>query len=296
MIWELAGDYKWDAAANGGKGQYVQGSTLTSLMYDKFKAASPYGATRSTIALPQQTLPIDVTYTNFALGDSNYPINPKIHIVNNSTLTLPGGTEFQFDYSNSAPGNAKDQSGFGLTVIKQDNPGPGNVGGLKGTYNRVSVKLPGWQSLAPGASVDLDFTYYLPVSTPANWTVNVAGTLYGLTGDLTRGATGGTSSPSPTATATASPTVTASPTATATATATASPTATATATASPTATATAGACTGAPSWDSRRDLRDHHQGVVEGPLLQQQVVDQGRGPHDHRCVGRLERPRSLLIG
>ncbi|MFC9326323.1 chitinase C-terminal domain-containing protein [Kitasatospora sp. NPDC057015] len=254
MIWELAGDYKWDATANGGKGQYVQGSTLTSLMYDKFKAASPYGATRSTIALPQQTLPIDVTYTNFALGDSNYPINPRIHIVNNSTLTLPGGTEFQFDYSNSAPGNAKDQSGFGLTVIKQDNPGPGNAGGLKGTYNRVSVKLPGWQTLAPGASVDLDFTYYLPVSTPANWTVNVAGTLYGLTGDLTRGATGGTASPSPTATATAtaSPTATATATAspTATATATASPTATATATASPTATATAGACTGAPSWDA----------------------------------------------
>ncbi|MGW3233859.1 chitinase C-terminal domain-containing protein, partial [Kitasatospora sp. NPDC001095] len=27
---------------------------------------------------------------------------------------------WKFDYGNSAPGNAKDQSGFGLQVIKQD--------------------------------------------------------------------------------------------------------------------------------------------------------------------------------
>ncbi|MFJ2579737.1 chitinase C-terminal domain-containing protein [Kitasatospora aureofaciens] len=159
------------------------------------------------------------------------------------------------DYGNSAPGNAKDQSGFGLQVIRQDNPGPGNVGGLKGTYNRVSVKLPGWQSLAPGASIDMDFVYYLPVSTPSNWTVNVGGTLYGITGDLTRGAVDGgspTSTPTPTVTAspTATPTVTASPTATATTTATTTATATATATATPTATPTSGACTGAPSWDA----------------------------------------------
>ncbi|MGW6917878.1 chitinase C-terminal domain-containing protein [Kitasatospora sp. NPDC054939] len=228
MIWELAGDYRWDAA----KGQYVPGNTLTDLMYDKFKAASPYGATRSTIPLPQQTLPIDVSFTNFALGDSNYPINPKLHIVNNSTVTLPGGTEFQFDYGVSAPGNAKDQSGFGSQVIRQDHTGS-NVGGLKGTYNRVSVKLPGWQSLAPGASIDMDFVYYLPVSTPSNWTVNVGGTLYGLKGDLTRGSTGGsTSSPTPTATTTATAT------------------ATSTATATATATATSGTCAGAPSWDA----------------------------------------------
>ncbi|MER5760360.1 glycosyl hydrolase family 18 protein [Streptomyces sp. NPDC002082] len=213
MIWELAGDYRWDATANGGKGQYVQGSTLTSLMYDKFKAASGYGATRSTIALPQQTLPVDVTFTNFALGDSNYPINPKIHIVNNSTVTLPGGTEFQFDYATSAPGNAKDQSGFGLTVIRRDHTAANNIGGLKGVYNRVSVALPSWQSLAPGASVDIDFTYYLPVSTPANWTVSVGGTLYGLSGDLSRGATGsGTPSPSPSPSTTSSPSPTAAPT------------------------------------------------------------------------------------
>ncbi|MFC8722129.1 chitinase C-terminal domain-containing protein [Kitasatospora sp. NPDC057198] len=253
MIWELAGDYKWDATANGGKGEYVQGNTMTSLLYDKFKSASAYGATRSTIALPQQTLPIDVSFTQFALGDNNYPINPKIHIVNNSNVTLPGGTEFQFDYSVSAPANAADQSGFGSKVIRADHTGS-NVGGLKGTYNRVSLKLPTWQTLAPGASVDVAFVYYLPVSTPANWTVNVGGTLYGITGDYTRGTAAGTASPSASASASASASQSASPSASASASAShsASPSASASASqsASPSASVTAGACTGAPSWSA----------------------------------------------
>ncbi|AEN08789.1 MULTISPECIES: chitinase C-terminal domain-containing protein [unclassified Streptomyces] len=185
MIWELAGDYGWDAA----KGQYEQGSTLTSAMYEKFKAASPYGATRSTIDLPAQALDIDVSFEQFALGDSNYPIGPKLRITNNTTATLPGGTEFRFDYATSAPANAKDQSGFGTTVVRSDHTAAGNVGGLKGDYNRVSLKLPAWQTLAPGASVRLDFVYYLPTSTPSNWTVAFDGSTYALAGDLARGTT-----------------------------------------------------------------------------------------------------------
>ncbi|GAA2990906.1 MULTISPECIES: chitinase C-terminal domain-containing protein [Streptomyces] len=185
MIWELAGDYGWDAA----KGQYAQGSTLTSAMYEKFKAASPYGATRSTIDLPAEALDIDVSFEQFALGDSNYPIGPKLKITNNTTATLPGGTEFRFDYATSAPANAKDQSGFGTTVVRSDHTAAGNVGGLKGDYNRVSLKLPAWQTLAPGASVQLDFVYYLPTSTPSNWTVTFDGSTYALAGDLARGTT-----------------------------------------------------------------------------------------------------------
>ncbi|MFF1464628.1 chitinase C-terminal domain-containing protein [Streptomyces sp. NPDC058330] len=185
MIWELAGDYGWDAA----KGQYEQGSTLTSAMYEKFKAASPYGATRSTIDLPAEALDIDVSFEQFALGDSNYPIGPKLKITNNTTATLPGGTEFRFDYATSAPANAKDQSGFGTTVVRSDHTAADNVGGLKGDYNRVSLKLPAWQTLAPGASVQLDFVYYLPTSTPSNWTVAFDGSTYALAGDLARGTT-----------------------------------------------------------------------------------------------------------
>ncbi|MEV0176235.1 chitinase C-terminal domain-containing protein [Streptomyces sp. NPDC050803] len=203
MVWELAGDYGWNAA----KGQYEPGSTLTTAMYEKFKSASPYGAKRSTIDLPSQALDIDVDFGQFPLGDSNYPISPKLKITNNTSVALPGGTEFRFDYGTSAPGNAKDQSGFGTSVIRSDHTGT-NVGGLKGDYHRVSLKLPSWQTLAPGASVELDFVYYLPVSTPSNWTVTFGGTTYALAGDLARGTSvvePGGSSPSPTPSDTASP-------------------------------------------------------------------------------------------
>ncbi len=56
-----------------------------------------------------------------------------------------------FDYATSAPGNASDRSGFGTEVISSDHTG-GNVGGLKGDFHRVSLKLPAWQSPAPGAT------------------------------------------------------------------------------------------------------------------------------------------------
>ncbi|MCH0564752.1 MULTISPECIES: chitinase C-terminal domain-containing protein [unclassified Streptomyces] len=214
MVWELAGDYAWNAA----KGQYEPGSTLTSAMYEKFKSASPYGAKRSTIDLPSEALDIDVDFGRFPLGDSNYPISPKLTITNNTSVTLPGGTEFQFDYGTSAPGNAKDQSGWGTTVVRSDHTGD-NVGGLKGDYHRVSLKLPSWQTLAPGASVTVDFVYYLPVSTPSNWTVAFGGKSYALAGDLARGTTvvdpvtaTPAPSPSPSTTASPSPTPTATPT------------------------------------------------------------------------------------
>ncbi|MFB8775525.1 chitinase C-terminal domain-containing protein [Streptomyces broussonetiae] len=199
MVWELAGDYAWNAA----EGQYEPGSTLTTAMYEKFRSATPYGARRATIDMPAEALDIDVRFEQFPLGDSNYPISPKLKITNNTPATLPGGTEFRFDYATSAPGNAKDQSGWGTSVIRSDHTG-GNVGGLRGDYHRVSLKLPGWQSLAPGASVELDFVYYLPVSTPSNWTVTFGGKTYALAGDLARDTTvvnpgtGTTPTPTPT--------------------------------------------------------------------------------------------------
>ncbi|MCW5254043.1 chitinase C-terminal domain-containing protein [Streptomyces sp. SHP 1-2] len=197
MIWELAGDYAWNAS----KGQYGPGTTLTDTMYQTFKSATPYGAKRATTTLPTEALNVDVEFGQFPLGDSNYPIGPKLKITNNTRTTLPGGTEFQFDYATSAPGNAKDQSGWGTSVVRSDHTG-GNVGGLKGDYHRVSLKLPAWQSLAPGASTTVDFVYYLPVSTPSNWTVTFGGKSYALAGDLARGTTtvepGTTPTPDPT--------------------------------------------------------------------------------------------------
>ncbi|MFI9546033.1 chitinase C-terminal domain-containing protein [Streptomyces sp. NPDC052016] len=245
MVWELAGDYGWNAA----EGQYEPGSTLTSAMYEKFKSASPYGATRSTVALPAEVLRIDVEFGQFPLGDSNYPISPKLRITNNTSATLPGGTEFRFDYGTSAPGNAKDQSGWGTSVIRSDHTGT-NVGGLKGDHHRVSLKLPAWQTLAPGASAELDFVYYLPVSTPSNWTVTFGGRTYALAGDLARGVTvvePGSGTPSPSGTPSGTPSVT--PSATASGSPSGTPSGNPSGTSSPSPSPSGGTCAGA-AWNS----------------------------------------------
>ncbi|MGV9315944.1 chitinase C-terminal domain-containing protein [Streptomyces sp. NPDC003691] len=184
MIWELAGDYDFNAAKN----QYEPGSSLITLMYNKYKAATPYGVKKANITMPTEAINLGVEFGGFQLGDNNYPMSPKLKITNNTTATLPGGTEFQFDYATSAPGNAKDQSGFNSRIVTSDHTG-NNVGGLKGDFHRVALKLPAWQTVAPGASVELDFVYYLPTSTPSNWTVTFGGKTYAIAADLARGTT-----------------------------------------------------------------------------------------------------------
>lgn len=196
MIWELAGDYKWNGT------EYFMGDTLTTLLDDTLKTASPYTATRAKTAIPAEKIDVTFEAGQFPVGDSNYPISPKLKITNKSSVTLPGGTEFQWDYASSSPNNAKDQSGFGLRVISSEHSGANNIGGLKGDYNRVSVKLPTWQTLAPGASVTMDYVYYLPAPGPDNYTVTFGGKTYGVLQDQARGGSVVTPSPSPTVTPT----------------------------------------------------------------------------------------------
>lgn len=178
MFWELAGDYAWRPERNGGRGEYFIGNTLTSQLHRAFSQPS---TVTPPPAPPKPTAAIDVGFglSGFALGDSNYPIAPTLTITNRSQTTLPGGTEFQFDVPTSAPANVSDQSGFGLKVIQTGHSG-NNVGGLKGNFHRVSLKLPGWQTLAPGASVKLTMVYYLPISGPSRYTVTLGGKIYAI--------------------------------------------------------------------------------------------------------------------
>ncbi|MFD8533541.1 chitinase C-terminal domain-containing protein [Streptosporangium canum] len=183
MIWELAGDYGWDAA----KGEWFMGNTLTGQMYEALKTAAPYGATRAKVNVPNEKLDVGVEIGGFPVGDSNYPITGKLKITNRSATTIPGGAEFQWDYASSAPKNAKDQSGFGVTVISSEHGAGNNIGGLKGDFNRISFKLRANEPLAPGASLNMDYVYYLPAPAPANFTVSFGGRTYGLTADHARG-------------------------------------------------------------------------------------------------------------
>nr|WET51959.1 chitinase VBCH02 [Vibrio sp.] len=194
MFWELAGDYNCyvvdaegkrgakdisEQACDQGRGEYHMGNTMTHAIYDKFKSAGPYGNKVATGAMPAQVVDITVGIDGFKVGDQNYPINPKITFTNNTGVTLPGGTEFQFDIPVSAPDNAKDQSGAGLKVIASGHTRADNIGGLDGTMHRVAFTLPAWKTLPAGESYQLDMVYYLPVSGPANFTVNINGADYG---------------------------------------------------------------------------------------------------------------------
>ncbi|MDA0128694.1 glycosyl hydrolase family 18 protein [Vibrio sp. MarTm2] len=193
MFWELAGDYNcYVLDANGqrtsvdvteqacttGNGEYHMGNTMTKAIYDKFKSATPYGNKIATGAVPTEAVDISVSVGGFKVGDQNYPINPKVTFTNNTGQAIPGGTEFQFDIPVSAPDNAKDQSGGGLTVIASGHTRANNIGGLDGTMHRVAFSLPSWKELPAGGTYELDMVYYLPISGPANYTVNINGVDY----------------------------------------------------------------------------------------------------------------------
>lgn len=200
MIWELAGDYRWNATA----GEYRMGDTLTSLLNTKFASASPYGASKANGPMPTQTLNVNIQISGFALGDSNYPINPEIRIINNSTTTIPGGAVLDFDAATSAPSNISQQSGWSMTVT----PGHtgNNIGGLKGDFHHVKLTLPSWQSIAPGAFAEATLDYKLPLSGPSNYTLTFGGQTYNLAVNYGRGGVAPTGSPTSTSSPTASPT------------------------------------------------------------------------------------------
>lgn len=210
MFWELAGDYNcYNLDANGkrttidlsekscqtGQGEYHMGNTMTKAIYDKFKTATPYGNSVSTGAIPTESLDIQVSIDGFKTGDQNYPINPKITFTNNTGVTLPGGTEIQFDIPTSTPPNAKSTSGDKLSVISVGHNKENNIGGLEGEMHRVSFTLPTWKTLANGESHILDFVYYLPISGPANYSAIINGKEFALkfehpdlpAGDITSG-------------------------------------------------------------------------------------------------------------
>jgi chitinase len=168
MFWELAGDYAFDSA----KGEYFIGQTLTTTLHNAFKSASAYGNKRAKQAMPSQAIDLQFELVDFKLGDQNYPINPKLKISNKSSATIPGGTQIEFQYPVAAPSNMADQSGAGLKVVASEHTGP-NVGGFKGDFHTAQFKLPAWQSLAPGQSIDITLNYYLPISGPSNYIITV---------------------------------------------------------------------------------------------------------------------------
>lgn len=181
MIWELAGDYRWHPDRRGGQGEWYIGTTLTDIYHQRFQSASPYGNRRFISGSVAGTLDVSVSVSEFDLGDSNYPITPKLKLTNNSSTTIPAGALFEFDLATSAPANWTNWSGATLSVVSTGHSGS-NVGGLDGDFHRARLSS-SWNALPPGGTMEVEFVYYLPMVAPGNFTVTFGGSTYALRDD-----------------------------------------------------------------------------------------------------------------
>lgn len=181
MMWELSGDYKWHPDRNKGKGEFFMGDTLTSLMYDTFKNASPYGNKKANIEMPEENLKIDIELSGFQEGDNNYPITPKVVVTNNTDQAIKGGTTFEFDVSTATSDQVSDESGAKVKVIQSGaNKDGGNVGGFENDFHRIQFQVPSWKTIPIGGKYEFKFKYYIPISLPGNYVITLDGQKYGI--------------------------------------------------------------------------------------------------------------------
>ncbi|GII97757.1 chitinase [Sediminihabitans luteus] len=185
MIWELAGDYSYNTT----KGQYEMGHTLVDLMHTKFASATPYGATKANAdrAMPTQALDLSLDYTEFALGDNNYPINPKIVFTNHGKNDIPAGSVISFQYGTTDTGEISDWSGYKTTTTAKGHTGS-NVGGLKGDFHTAEFVVP-TGGIPAGGSITNQMKWALPVAQFSNLIVTIGDKKFSTTYDHPRGVT-----------------------------------------------------------------------------------------------------------
>lgn len=181
MIWELAGDYEYNAS----KGQYEMGSTLVDKIHSTLSNSKPYGATKANVKMPTKAIDLGVELKNFALGDNNYPINPEVHFTNNSKTAIPAGATITFDSATSDTGEMKEQSGWSITKVSSDHSG-NNVGGLKGDFHTYTIKVPSG-GIAAGATVSTKLAWTLPTAMISNFRVSIGSETYAILADYPRG-------------------------------------------------------------------------------------------------------------
>ncbi|MEV4774472.1 glycosyl hydrolase family 18 protein [Microbacterium sp. LWH12-1.2] len=183
MIWELAGDYRYDEAA----GQYEMGSTLVGLLHDRLSASQPYGAAKADEQMPTKAVDLGVEFSDFALGDNNYPINPKVTFTNNSATAIPAGATITFDTATSDTGAMGEQNGWGIVKVDSDHTGD-NVGGLDGNFHTYTIKVPSG-GIAPGASAFSKLSWRLPIAQISNLRLTIGENVYATLYDLPRNVT-----------------------------------------------------------------------------------------------------------
>lgn len=205
MFWELAGDFDYDAA----KGEYFMGSTMTTIAYDKFnQSGTPYGIDKGnkTFVKPAEMVDVSFVAKDFPSGDKNYPISPTFAFTNNSAIDF-SGAKISFDVPVST--SAIFKSNWSATkklkmAIDQNasNSAGHNIGGFENYFHRFSITLTNeWggeaESFSQGQTVNAQVMYYMPISGPANFTIEKDGKIFAFKAEYpqlpeaTSGGTGG---------------------------------------------------------------------------------------------------------
>ncbi len=188
MFWELAGDFDYDSAKN----EYVMGSTMTRLAYDKFnQAGSQYDIHKGEKShqLPSSSVDVSFVAKDFPVGDDNYPISPTFSFTNNSSIDLSGAKiSFDVPVATSAifKSNWNAQEKLGMAVdINRSNAAGNNIGGFENEFHRFSITLNNeWggatKSFAPGETINAQVMYYMPITGPVNFTFEKDGQSYAM--------------------------------------------------------------------------------------------------------------------
>ncbi len=165
LIWEMAGDYSYDAV----KREYVMGTDMTSYAHEVFAAADPMDIRHNDLPEPDSVIDVTVSTTDWPEGDSNYPINPTLVFKNNSEVAIPGGATIEFLMPTSTGDLVKDWSGAGLKVVESGHTGTNfAVNGEKKLFHKVALTLRATESIPADGEYSIAMVYYTPVSGVAN--------------------------------------------------------------------------------------------------------------------------------
>ncbi len=187
MFWELAGDFDYDSA----KEEYFIGSTMTTLAYDKFRqSGTSYDVNTGDqdFIVPEKVVDIAFQAKDFPVGDDNYPISPTFSFTNNSELDLSGAKiSFDVPVSTSAifKSNWNAQKKLKLAIESNGSNAAGNnIGGFDNEFHRFSITLVNeyggvTESFKPGETVNAQVMYYMPITGPANFTIEKGTRTYG---------------------------------------------------------------------------------------------------------------------
>ena len=161
MVWEMAGDYEFDAE----KGEYYFGNTLTTLAYNRFASAPPMNSQHHNLPQPDAVVEVAITTRDWPAGDSNYPLNPTLVLTNNDSVNIPTGATVQFLMSTATSDEIKDWDGAGVTVVESGHTGSNfKLNGQRNDFHKAQFQLEDGARLDAGTEHTVSMVYYLPVS------------------------------------------------------------------------------------------------------------------------------------